>query len=68
MGYRLSFDRPKPIDAEVIQNVKHELCWAPSGGPRAGFAFTIARGKIVGIEMVADPERLGGLDVTIFKD
>ncbi len=29
------------------------------------FAFTITRGKIVEIEMLADPERLSGLDLAI---
>jgi RNA polymerase sigma-70 factor (ECF subfamily) len=32
--------------------------WAPGGRPRVAFAFTIADGKIVAIELLADPERL----------
>jgi RNA polymerase sigma factor (sigma-70 family) len=39
--------------------------WAPGGRPRAGFAFTVAHGKVVAIEMVVDPERLRQLDLTI---
>lgn len=39
--------------------------WAPGGRPRVDFGFTIARGKIVAIEMLADPERLGRLDLAI---
>lgn len=39
--------------------------WAPGGQPRAVFAFTFADDRIVGIEMIVDPERLGELDVTI---
>ena len=39
--------------------------WAPGGRPRAAFAFTVAHGKVVAIEMVVDPERLRQLEVTI---
>ncbi|MGH2654818.1 MAG: RNA polymerase sigma factor SigJ [Actinomycetota bacterium] len=42
------------------------LVWASGGRPRVVFDFTIADGKIVEIEMVADPERLRQIDVTIF--
>src|SRR5437667_8798227 len=31
--------------------------WAPGGRPRVVFGFTITRGKIVEIELLADPER-----------
>jgi RNA polymerase sigma-70 factor (ECF subfamily) len=39
------------------------LVWAPGGRPRVVFAFTISEGKIAGIEMVADTERLSQLDL-----
>ncbi|MFJ9032066.1 sigma-70 family RNA polymerase sigma factor [Streptomyces sp. NPDC102274] len=42
--------------------------WAPGGQPRAVFGFTITGGRITGIDLCADPERLGGLDVTILGD
>ena len=42
--------------------------WAPGGQPRVVFDFTIAGGKIVKIEMLADPERLRQLDLAILKD
>lgn len=42
--------------------------WAPGGRPRVVFDFTIKGGKIVEIEMVADTERLGGLDLAILGD
>jgi RNA polymerase sigma factor (sigma-70 family) len=42
--------------------------WAPGGRPRVVFAFTIADGKIVGIELLADPERLRRLDLAILGD
>jgi RNA polymerase sigma-70 factor (ECF subfamily) len=39
--------------------------WAPSGRPRVVFNFTISEGKVVGIELLADPARLEQLDLTI---
>jgi RNA polymerase sigma factor (sigma-70 family) len=41
--------------------------WATGGQPRVVFGFTIADGKIVGIEMIADRVRLSELDV-VFLD
>jgi RNA polymerase sigma factor (sigma-70 family) len=39
--------------------------WAPGGRPRIVFGFTITRGKIVEIDLVADPERLSHLELAI---
>ena len=39
--------------------------WAPGGRPRVIINFTITRGKIVEINLLADPERLRQLDLTI---
>ncbi len=44
------------------------LVYAPGGQPRAVFGFTIARGKIVEIDLVADPERLRQIDLVILND
>jgi RNA polymerase sigma-70 factor (ECF subfamily) len=41
--------------------------WAPGGQPRLVFSFTIAGGKIVAIDFIADPVRISQLDVTILK-
>jgi RNA polymerase sigma-70 factor (ECF subfamily) len=41
------------------------LVWAPGGRPRVVWGFTIVDGKVVGIDMVADPDRLRDLDLTI---
>jgi hypothetical protein len=41
--------------------------WAPGGLPRVVFAFTIAGGTIVQIEMIADPARLSELDLSILE-
>jgi RNA polymerase sigma factor (sigma-70 family) len=42
--------------------------WAPGGRPRVVFGFTISRGKIVEIDLVADPERLRQLHLTVLDD
>ncbi|MGH7663297.1 MAG: sigma-70 family RNA polymerase sigma factor [Gemmatimonadaceae bacterium] len=39
--------------------------WAPGGQPRVVFGFTITRGRIVAIEILADPVRLRQLDVAV---
>jgi RNA polymerase sigma factor (sigma-70 family) len=44
------------------------LVWAPGGRPRVVFGFTITRGKIIAIDLVADPERLRQLDVAVLDD
>lgn len=38
--------------------------WAPGGKPRVAFDFTITDGKIVGIELIASPERLRQVELT----
>jgi RNA polymerase sigma-70 factor (ECF subfamily) len=43
------------------------LVWAPGGRPRVVFAFAISHGKIVGIELIADPARLSELDLSILE-
>jgi RNA polymerase sigma factor (sigma-70 family) len=42
--------------------------WAPGGRPRVVIGFTIAGGRIVGIDLLADPERLRQLDVAVLDD
>ncbi len=42
--------------------------WAPGGQPRVAFRFTIIAGKIVEIAMIADPDHLRQLDLTILPD
>ena len=41
--------------------------WAPGGQPRVVFSFTIAGGKIVAIDLIADPERIRQLDLAILR-
>ena len=41
--------------------------WAPGGQPRVVFNFTMAGGKIVAIDLIADPVRISQLDLAILK-
>jgi RNA polymerase sigma-70 factor, ECF subfamily len=43
------------------------LVWAQGGQPRVVFDFTIKGGKIVAIDMLADPESLRKLDLTVLN-
>ncbi len=42
--------------------------WAPGGRPRVVFGFTIRGGKIVEIDILADPARLRQLDLALLDD
>ena len=41
------------------------LLWSVGGRPKVAFGFTIVDGKIVGIELVADPDRLAAMKLTL---
>lgn len=41
------------------------LAWAPGGRPRVAFRFSIARGRILAIDTVADPSSLRRLGVAV---
>jgi RNA polymerase sigma-70 factor (ECF subfamily) len=49
----------------ALVNGEAGLVWAPGGQPRVVFGFTIAHGKIIAINLIADPERLRRLDLRI---
>jgi hypothetical protein len=42
--------------------------WVQGGQPRVVFGFTITDGKILEINLVAEPDRLRQLDLTILSD
>ncbi|MGA9309527.1 MAG: hypothetical protein WBV74_04050 [Pseudonocardiaceae bacterium] len=52
----------------VLIEVALGAVWAPGGRPCVVFDFTITRGKIIEIHLVADPERLRQLDLTVLND
>jgi RNA polymerase sigma-70 factor (ECF subfamily) len=54
--------RPALVDGAV------GLVWPARGRPRVVFGFTFAAEKIVAVELVADPERLRRLDLTVLDD
>jgi RNA polymerase sigma factor (sigma-70 family) len=54
--------RPALVDGVV------GAVWAPGGKPRVVLRITIATGKIVAIDAVADPARLGQLELVILAD
>jgi RNA polymerase sigma-70 factor (ECF subfamily) len=43
------------------------LVWAPRGRLARVLSFTITRGKIVQVNVMADPARLRGLDLAVLK-
>jgi RNA polymerase sigma factor (sigma-70 family) len=59
---RARFARPALVDGAV------GAVWAPGGRPRVVFGFTITGGKIVEIDILADPERLRQLDLADLDD
>ena len=44
------------------------VAWLPGGRPFSVMGFTVRRGKIVEIDILADPTRLGQLDLPAFDD
>jgi RNA polymerase sigma-70 factor (ECF subfamily) len=42
--------------------------WVVDGRPRVVFEFTVAGGRIVGIDMISDPTTIGDLDLEILAD
>jgi hypothetical protein len=52
----------------VLVNGAAGAVLAPGGRPVAVMGFTIAGGKIVEIDVLADPERLRQLDVSVLGD
>ncbi len=41
--------------------------WAPGGRPKVVFSFTISDGKIAGITLDGDPDRLRDLDIVFLS-
>jgi hypothetical protein len=66
LGERRSRAVPAPLMRSLIR--ADGLVWAVGGKPRVVFDFTIKNGKIVGIDMIADPDHLGQLDVAFLDE
>lgn len=54
--------RPALVDGAV------GLVWAPGGQPRVVFGLKIENGRIVEIDLIADPEHLGRLDLKMLGE
>jgi RNA polymerase sigma-70 factor (ECF subfamily) len=64
----LSFSRRAPYAQVSLVNGAVGIVVAPRGRLSIVMAFTVKRGKIVEIDVVADPERLHQLDLAILDD
>ena len=62
-GQALTYSRLAPFSRPALVNGAPGAVTAPGGVPRAIMGFTVAGGKIVEIDILADPERLGRLDL-----
>ncbi len=61
----MSFRRFAESATRVLVNgTPGGIAWSPDGTPFAVLALTVRGGKIVAIEVLADPDRLGQLDLT----
>jgi RNA polymerase sigma-70 factor (ECF subfamily) len=60
----LTYSRLAPFSRPALVNGAAGAVTAPGGVPRAVMGFTVAGGKIVEIDILADPERLGRLDLS----
>ena len=49
----------------LVNGIPGGVAWAPDGSPFAILALTVKGGRIVAIDVLADPERLGQLDLTV---
>jgi RNA polymerase sigma-70 factor, ECF subfamily len=63
-----TFSRRARAARPALVNGAVGLVWAPGGRPRVVFGFTITRGKIVEISLIAAPDRLRQLDLAILDD
>lgn len=59
-----SFSRTGMVRLPALVNGAPGLVCALEGKPFSVMAFTIRRGKIAGIDIVRDPERLSHLDLS----
>jgi RNA polymerase sigma-70 factor (ECF subfamily) len=49
----------------LVNGVPGGVAWAPDGSPFAVLAVTVLGGRIVAIDVLADPDRLSRLDLTV---
>ena len=65
-GQAMSFRQFAETSTRVLVNgIPGGIAWAPDGSPFAVLALTVSGGRIVAIDVLADPDRLGQLDLTV---
>jgi RNA polymerase sigma-70 factor (ECF subfamily) len=52
----------------LVNGIPGGVAWAPDGSPFSVVALTVKGGRIVAIDILADPDRLGELDLTVVAD
>jgi RNA polymerase sigma factor (sigma-70 family) len=52
----------------IVNGAPGIVSWLPGGRPLAVMGFTVTRGKIVEIDIRADPVRLGQVDLKVLED
>jgi hypothetical protein len=62
MTFRHLGETSTPI---LVNGIPGAVAWAPDGSPFAVVAMTVKGGRIVVIDALADPDRLGRLDLTV---
>jgi RNA polymerase sigma-70 factor (ECF subfamily) len=67
-GQALTSGRLSPFVRPALINGAAGVVVAAHGRPLFVMAFTVAGGKIVAIDVLADPERLHGLDLAVLDD
>jgi RNA polymerase sigma-70 factor (ECF subfamily) len=67
-GQALTFAPLSPFGRQALVNGAAGIVVAPGGRPFAVLGFTVARGKIVEIDVLADPERLARLDLAVLDN
>jgi RNA polymerase sigma factor (sigma-70 family) len=52
----------------LINGIPGGIAWAPDGNPFAVVSLTVAGGRIVSVDILADPDRLSRLDLELVAD
>ena len=67
-GGAVTFQRMAPFVRPALVNGTPGAVVVPRGKPYSVMAFTVARGRIVALDILVDPERLARLDLTAVAD
>jgi RNA polymerase sigma factor (sigma-70 family) len=62
MSFRQFAENATPV---LVNGIPGGIAWAPDGSPFSVLAMTVKGGRIVAIDVLADPDRLRQLDLTV---